>query len=401
MCMAQQRNALSYKWRYAIYGAIFGFFFPIIATILCITEHNLAFNLSGIIEAQKCGAPLLFIIDTAPIFLGLFASFAGRRQDTLVAEINERIQIEIELKKYRDQLEELVKERTVELEEAQKQLLESAHKAGMAEIATNVLHNIGNVLNSAITSTVVIGETVRGSKLNTYEKLVEMIESQKSDFAEFVAKDPKGQKIPDFLIQLNTAFKSEQDKITAKLKGLSRSHEHIREIIGLQQTYAGVKGMEENVSLPEIVSDAAHLFGASFDRHNIDFTLTPADDVPKIKIQKNKAIQIFINLLKNGRDAVKENGRDSGKIEVRFHKLNDKFVQVDVIDNGIGIEQDKLTKIFHYGFTTKSTGHGFGLHGSANLATELGGNLSATSEGKGKGATFSLKLPIKAEVPKE
>lgn len=393
--MNQSTTSLSYTLRYTIFGALFGICFPIIATILALAEQNLSFSFPNILNAQLVGAPLSFIIDTAPFFLGLFASFAGRRQDALVAEIQVRIQAEEELKKYRDQLEDLVAARTTELKETQKQLLDSAHRAGMAEIATNVLHNIGNVLNSAITSTVVVTETLRGSKLATFRKLVQLINEQKDNFSEFVAHDPKGQKLPDFLTQLDQAFVVEQEKIQSKLKDLSQSHEHIRGIIGLQQSYAGVRGVAELMALPDLVNDAAHLFGASFDRHNIKFTLTYDEQLPKIRIEKNKALQIFINLLKNARDAAKEGGREEREIEVKFRSAGDKMVQIDVIDNGGGIEPGNLTQIFNYGFTTKSTGHGFGLHGSANLATELGGKLTASSSGLGQGATFSLTLPVK------
>jgi len=351
------------------------------------------FNIPNIISAQIHGAPLTFIIDTAPFFLGLFASFAGRRQDKLTAEIWERIQIEEELKQYRDQLEDLVASRTAELEEAQKQLLDSAHRAGMAEIATNVLHNIGNVLNSAITSTVVASETLRGSKLSTLKKLVQLINEQ-DNFADFVANDAKGQKLPDFLGKLHDAFEIEQEKIQRKHKDISKSHEHIRGIIGLQQNYAGVQGVAEKVSLPGLVNDAAHLFGASFDRHNINFTLSYDKDFPDIQTEKNKLLQIFVNLLKNARDAEKAGNHREGEICVEFSLLDDTSVKVNITDNGIGIEEENLAKIFNYGFTTKPKGHGFGLHGSANLATELGGKLTVSSPGPGQGATFSLVLPI-------
>ena len=114
--------------------------------------------------------------------------------------------------------------------------------------------------------------------------------------------------------------------------------------------------------------------------------------MPKIITEKNKLLQVFVNLLKNARDATKEGPHQEGKIEVVFSQLDNKSVQVNITDNGIGIEEENLTKIFNYGFTTKPTGHGFGLHGSANLATELGGKLTVSSPGLGLGATFSIVL---------
>jgi len=393
--MNQSKTKKNYTLRYTIFGVVFGCCFPIFASILGILEHDLTFSVQDVITVLLRDAPISFIIGTAPFFLGIFASFAGKRQDKLAAEIQERIQIEEELKVYRDQLEELVASRTAELEEAQKQLLDSAHRAGMAEIATSVLHNIGNVLNSAITSTVVASETLRGSKLATLKKLVDLINAQKDDFSDFVANDPKGKKLPDFLSKLHDAFVAEHQKIDKKHQDITKSHDHIRGIIGLQQSYAGVRGVAEKIYLPDLVNDAARLFGASFDRHNIQFTLTYDEELPAILTEKNKLLQIFVNLLKNARDAAKEGQHTEGEIEVKFTELDEKSVQIDVTDNAVGVEKENLTKIFNYGFTTKPTGHGFGLHGSANLATELGGKLTVSSSGTNLGATFSLVLPIK------
>ncbi|MBT5427473.1 MAG: HAMP domain-containing histidine kinase [Bacteroidetes bacterium] len=390
--MNQSTSEKNYTLRYTVFGIVFGLCFPLFASILGVIEHNLTYTVSNIIKVLTLDAPISFIIATAPIFLGIFASFAGKRQDKLTAEIQERIQVEEELKLYRDKLEDLVASRTAELEEAQKQLLDTAHRAGMAEIATNVLHNIGNVLNSAITSTVVASETLRGSKLATLKKLVDLINAQKDNFSDFVANDPKGKKLPEFLSKLCDAFSSEHEKIEKKHQDITTSHDHIRGIIGLQQSYAGVRGVAEKVHLPDLVNDAAKLFGASFDRHNIQFTLTYGEELPKIITEKNKLLQVFVNLLKNARDATKEGPHQEGKIEVVFSQLDNKSVQVNITDNGIGIEEENLTKIFNYGFTTKPTGHGFGLHGSANLATELGGKLTVSSPGLGLGATFSIVL---------
>jgi signal transduction histidine kinase len=69
-------------------------------------------------------------------------------------------------------------------------------------------------------------------------------------------------------------------------------------------------------------------------------------------------------------------------------------VSIIVRDNGIGIPPENLIKIFNHGFTTKRDGHGFGLHSGANAAKEMGGSLTAESNGPGLGATFTLELPV-------
>jgi signal transduction histidine kinase len=67
---------------------------------------------------------------------------------------------------------------------------------------------------------------------------------------------------------------------------------------------------------------------------------------------------------------------------------------IRVEDNGIGIPPENLTRIFSHGFTTRPDGHGFGLHIGAINAREMGGSLSVASEGTGRGATFTLILPM-------
>ena len=74
-------------------------------------------------------------------------------------------------------------------------------------------------------------------------------------------------------------------------------------------------------------------------------------------------------------------------------------MQIAVIDTGIGISPENLTRIFAHGFTTRKDGHGFGLHSGALAAKELGGKLSVESAGLGQGASFVLDLPF--APPKE
>ena len=73
------------------------------------------------------------------------------------------------------------------------------------------------------------------------------------------------------------------------------------------------------------------------------------------------------------------------------------MLEIEVEDNGCGIRDEDLQRIFHHGFTTKKNGHGFGLHVSANAATEMGAKLHVHSDGPGRGASFFLDIPLEAE----
>jgi signal transduction histidine kinase len=114
------------------------------------------------------------------------------------------------------------------------------------------------------------------------------------------------------------------------------------------------------------------------------------------KIDKHKVLQILVNLIRNAKhsfDGVKE---DKKQITLGITKTDDRL-QIAITDNGIGIPPENLLRIFNHGFTTKKNGHGFGLHSGALTAKELGGTLTAFSEGTGRGSKFTLEFPITEE----
>lgn len=323
-----------------------------------------------------------------------------------VIDLNERVAEKVETlaksnteqKRLIAKLEEqnrIITKQADDLESAQKQLLDTARRAGMAEIATSVLHNIGNILNTAVTSTVVVNEVVQGSRLSTLNKLSDLIKSHEDNFSDYVRDDPKGRQIPKFLAQLVGALGDEHRRVSEKIGAISESHGYIVKIISLQQSYAGVSGVKERIPLATAVEEVAELYVDSFDRHQIKLTIQKDDDLPIVLLERSKFLQIVMNMLQNARDALRTIDREKRKIIVGLTTRGTDSVGIAVTDNGSGIKDSDLNHIFNYGFTTKSDGHGFGLHGCANLATELGGKLQAKSDGPGKGATFELILPIK------
>lgn len=281
-----------------------------------------------------------------------------------------------------------------QLQAAQKELLASARGAGMAEIATSVLHNVGNVLNAATTSAAIVTQTLAQSRLASLTRLAELLRSHQHDFTAFVATTPQGAKLPEFIVQLAEVLAGEQARLREETARLARSHEHIREIIALQQNYAGISGVREDLHPRALVEDALQLVGGTFERHHIEVAIEAEPDLPRVRVENHLALQILVNLFKNARDAIKEQtDLVRASVTVTIRRAGPGFVEIAVRDNGIGIEADLLERIFAYGFTTKREGHGFGLHGAANAAREMGGSLTATSGGRGQGATFTYRLP--------
>jgi signal transduction histidine kinase len=272
--------------------------------------------------------------------------------------------------------------------------MNTSRQAGMAEVATDVLHNVGNVLNSINVAATLIREKVSNSEVSNLQKVADIITEHTDDIGTFLTEDQQGKHIPAFLTEVSKALVDEQADTIDKLRSLAENIEHIKEIVKMQQSYAKVSGVEVSASLTELVENAVQINTAALERHGIRL-ICDFDDVGPVSVDKQKVLQILVNLINNAKYAMVRNDEGNRILIVRIYKHDTDKVQIDVTDNGIGISQENMTKIFTHGFTTKKDGHGFGLHSGALTAKELGGSLVAHSDGAGHGATFTLELPFK------
>jgi signal transduction histidine kinase len=283
-----------------------------------------------------------------------------------------------------------------ELKKTHQRLIETAHRAGMAEVATDVLHNVGNVLNSINVSTTVIKEKVNGSKAKNLNKVVGILNDNIDDLGTFLTEHPQGKYIPVYLTEVSKFLIEEQAEILDILRVLSDNILHIKDIITMQQSYAKVSGVKVTASLSELVEDAIQINSAGLQRHGTRL-IREFEELPLIEINKQKVLQILVNLISNAKYALSDSGKDEKLITIRIYKHQEDQFRIEVADNGVRIPRDNLTKIFNHGFTTRRYGHGFGLHSSALAAKEMGGSLTVHSDGSGQGAAFILELPFKLE----
>ncbi|MEO8429442.1 MAG: ATP-binding protein, partial [Verrucomicrobiota bacterium] len=291
----------------------------------------------------------------------------------------------------RDQLEKRVEERTRELENTHKQLVEASRLGGMAEIATNVLHNVGNVLNSVNVSASLVIDSVKKSKTSSLAKVVGLLREHDQDLGTFITSDPKGKQLPAYLGQLSEYLLADQKATVQELELLRGNIEHIKEIVAMQQSHAMVSGVKEIVDITDLIEDSLRMNIGALSRHKVKL-IREFEKVPPMNVEKHKILQILVNLVRNAKHACQESDRADKLLTVRVAN-GDALVKISVIDNGIGIPVENLTRLFNHGFTTKKDGHGFGLHSGALAAKEMGGSLSVHSEGVGRGATFTLVLP--------
>lgn len=319
-----------------------------------------------------------------------------------------------DLRRFNESLEETVRQRTRELserneelvhqieerkraqaevQELHNQLLDASRRAGMAEVATGVLHNVGNVLNSVNVSANLIRDQLREAKVANLAKAADMMLAQGESLGRFMQEDQKGRQLPGYLAKLADHLANQQRSMNEEMNRLAANIEHIKEIVQLQQSYGKSVGVVQILPPQDVMEEALRLNAAGLERHAIEVRREFAD-LPAVPIDRHKVLQILVNLIANAKQAIDEFRPPSRLLTVTVTMTPQEGLLFIVRDNGIGIPVENLKRIFGHGFTTKKEGHGFGLHSCANAAKEMRGTLTVSSDGIGQGAVFTLTLPL-------
>lgn len=281
--------------------------------------------------------------------------------------------------------------RFTELRRVQGELVETSRKAGMADVAANVIHNVGNVLNSVNVSAAIVARLARSAAGAGIEKGVALLSAQPEP-GRFLDDDPRGRKLIGYLSDVCQRVRDERDEMIRELESLTKNIDHIKAIVSQQQSRAGAVAIVERLALTELTEDSVRSIDMTTAAGRPIDIVRDYQDPLVVDIDRHKLLQVLVNLLTNARDALMR--CDSApRITLRARPLAGGWVVIEVEDNGEGIARENLSQIFSHGFTTKPDGHGFGLHSSSCSAIELGGKLTAHSEGRGCGARFALVLP--------
>lgn len=335
----------------------------------------------------------MLVFSVLLVLLLVYLAIHLMRSFTVINRVNKA------LKTANDDLEKRVEERTRELKDTQSELLDTARQAGMAEIATNVLHNVGNVLNSVNISADLVSRKLRSSKAQGLGKAMQLINEHQGDLGAFLTQDAKGKLLPGYLNQLVDAIALEQQSMTDELAQLTKSVDHIKDIVATQQSYAGANNLMEPLHISELLEDALRMNSGALTRHHVT-VVKEYNEVPQVMGDKHRLLLILINLISNAKYAMSDLSNRPRQMTLGVKIVEDSTLQISVKDDGEGIAPENMTRIFAHGFTTRKEGHGFGLHSCALAAIEMNGHLSAHSDGPGKGAQFTLQIPLKT-VPEE
>ena len=293
------------------------------------------------------------------------------------------------------------KQAEARLEKAHKELMSASRIAGMAEVATSVLHNVGNVLNSVNVSAAMLRKTLGKPHVKNLGLAIGLLRDNTTNLVSFLTQDPRGQRLPAFLGKLSDTLAQEQETQLRELENLGKDIEHIKEIVSLQQNYATAGGITETLGTGELVEEALRMSETSLDKHGIRL-VREFQPAPAIVGDRHKVLQILVNLIRNAQEALSASNQPEKTILLSISPVvGNGHVSIKVCDNGVGITDDNLKRIFQHGFTTKKNGHGFGLHSCANAAKEMGGRLRVDNRHDGMGTAFTLELPVAGSLEPE
>lgn len=278
-----------------------------------------------------------------------------------------------------------------ELKETHEKLMNASLQIGRAEIATNILHNVGNVLNSINVSSTLLTDKVKQSRISSVSKTADLLSAQ-PDLAEFFKTDRRGSELPAFLGKLSEQLTREQQEILSDLSALDKNIHHIKEIVSMQQNYSKASEIKERITVEELIELSLKMHTGTLNKNHFSIHAN-CDPALIVNVEKHKILQILVNLISNAKHACFAARSENPEISITAGRSGD-HCRIVIKDNGEGIPKENMTRIFNHGFTTKKDGHGFGLHSCAITAKEMRGSLVAESDGPGYGATFTLYFPI-------
>lgn len=309
-------------------------------------------------------------------------------------DIHKAKSAEMGLRDYQENLETLILERTRKLEETQSELINKAIEAGRSQLSSMVLHNIGNAITPV---KVHIEEMISEDfvKVMDYlEKCYRDLDARKEELTDYVARDKRGREVYGLMGELIETLSEKRRKHLNRLSTINNAISYISEILILQQAYtARAVDSQQMVNLNLLIEDALQMQVSSLEKRQIRLSKHLEKDLPELSINKSRLLQVIINIIKNGYEAIDElNLPDNRMISVKSFQEADG-IGFEITDTGIGVDPADISQLFEFGQSGKGS-TGIGLYYCKAFAEKYGGRLTFESEGKGKGATVRMVFPL-------
>ncbi len=284
------------------------------------------------------------------------------------------------------------------LAESREKIQSAAHRAGMAEIASEVLHNVGNAVNTASCCAELVEDRLTGSRLSGLEMATLMLAEQAPHAAEFFTQDPRGPKLIHYLVSLNSTLQRERCENLDEIRRLQETIRHIRDAIASQQNHARHSDFRQRVDLLALLEESL-LVNVPLRQQTGARVKIVAAELPEFLLNRSRMAQVLVNLEKNALLAMLPVTDREHELVIAIDILDNDTLQILIRDTGIGFTPEVKDRLFAQGFTTRTDGSGHGLHYCINVIQEMGGEITAESSGPGTGATFRITIPRAVRRP--
>ncbi|HEX6827038.1 MAG TPA: ATP-binding protein, partial [Nitrospiraceae bacterium] len=261
-----------------------------------------------------------------------------------------------------------------EKEELHQKLVQASRQAGMADVASSVLHNVGNVLTSINVSTDILLKTLKKPMVGDVCRIASMFHEHQNNLEAFLTQDSKGKQIPSYLGMVAESLSGSHQTIQSEIDSLVKKIDHIKQVITSQQDIAHAGDVRESAAVEDLMEQALMMGMPEPEKYGIQVVREYAH-VPPIMTDRHHVLQILVNVITNAKNAMVEHPANSHCLTVRIGLPADRkgSVRFEVTDTGGGIKAENLPRLFAQGFTTRKAGHGLGLHSAAISAKNLGG----------------------------
>jgi sensor domain CHASE-containing protein len=299
-----------------------------------------------------------------------------------------------------DEIASLAREfdRMVErLAATRRELVDQSFQAGFAELAKGVLHNLGNAMTPLGVRVAKLEDRLKDAPVSDLELALKELggpsadAARRADLEEFLRLGCREMTTIASDAREDVAVIHRQALIVqSALAELMRNTRHNDQVI-------------ETVRLPDLVSQTLEIVPDACRQRLVVDADESLNGVGAVRVARTVLRLVLQNVIINAADAVRDAGRDTGVLRVAAEIVRDQGrdqLHLHCKDDGVGIAEDHLERVFDKGFSTKSreTNYGIGLHWCANAITALGGRIWAASEGKGRGASMHLMLPLIQEI---